>query len=76
MIDGFPITRDNWAAMIENNLLPDFVLHIDDSHAQTDYLIKRFSDLHGFQLPADIKISADDQVCRCIHILYGKGESQ
>ena len=43
MIDGFPLTRENWAAMIENNLLPDFVLHLDDEHAQPDDLLKRFT---------------------------------
>ena len=60
MIDGFPTTRDNWASMIENDLLPDFVLHLDDSHTQTDYLLKRFTDLHGFPMPADIKINANE----------------
>ena len=60
MIDGFPIARDNWASMIENNLLPDFVLHLDDSHTQTDYLLKRFTDLHGFPLSPDIKINANE----------------
>ena len=71
MIDGFPTTRDNWASMIENNLLPDFVLHLDDSHTQTDYLLKRFTDLHGFPMPADIKINAneaDDQVYQVHYI--------
>ena len=65
MVDGFPVTRDNWSSMIENDLLPDFVLHIDDSHTQTDYLLKRFTDFHGLPLPADVKIYAkkdDDQV--------------
>ena len=65
MVDGFPITRDNWASMIDSDLLPDFVLHIDDSHAEADYLLRRFTNLHGFPLPADIKINTkqdDDQV--------------
>ena len=65
VIDGFPVTRDNWASMIENNLLPDFVLHLEDSHTQTDYLLKRFTDLHRF--PANVKINAEkdnDQVYR------------
>ena len=74
MIDGFPTTRDNWASMIENNLLPDFVLHLDDSHTQTDYLLKRFTDLHGFPMPADIKINAnegDDQVYQVYYRMAG-----
>ena len=64
MIDGFPVTRDNWASMIESNLLPDFVLHLEDSHAQPDFLLKRFTDLQGFPLLADVKINAkkDDEV--------------
>ena len=65
VIDGFPVTRDNWASMTESNLLPDFILHLEDSHSQTDYLLKRFTDLHGFPLPADVKINAkkdSDQV--------------
>ena len=51
VIDGFPLTRENWAAMIENNLLPDFVLNLEDGSAQPDFLLKRMIELHG--LPAD-----------------------
>ena len=35
--------------MIENNLLPDFVLNLEDGHTQPDYLLKRVIELHGFQ---------------------------
>ena len=65
MIDGFPLTRENWASMIENNLLPDFVLNLEDGHTQPDYLLKRFTELHGLPLPSDIKINAkkEDEVC-------------
>ena len=58
MIDGFPLTRENWAAMIESNLLPDFVFYLEDGHAQPDYLLTRFIKLHG--LPPG-SISQDDR---------------
>ena len=35
--------------MIENNLLPDFVLNLEDGHAPPEYLLRRVIELHGFQ---------------------------
>ena len=35
--------------MIENNLLPDFVLNLEDGHAPPDYLLRRILKFHGFQ---------------------------
>lgn len=35
--------------MIEYNLLPDFVLNLEDGHAQPDYLLKRMIKVHGLQ---------------------------
>lgn len=49
VVDGFPLTRENWAAMIENNLLPDFVLNLEDGQAQQDYLLRRIIELHELQ---------------------------
>ena len=60
MIDGFPLTRENWASMIESNLLPDFVLHFEDSPAPPDYLLKRFTDMHGLPFPRD---NTNNEVC-------------
>ena len=55
VIDGFPETRENWAAMIESNLLPDFVLSIEDEHAPPDYLLGRFTERKGLPDPAKLK---------------------
>lgn len=66
MIDGFPLTRENWASMTESNLLPDFVLHFEDSRAPPDYLLKRFTDVHGLPFPQD---NTNNEVpCTTMHI--------
>ena len=63
MIDGFPLTRENWAAMIENNLLPDFVLNLDDAHAQSDYLQTRIAGLSADSAGEGDAKKEGDQVC-------------
>ena len=40
------MTRENWIAMTENDLLPDFVVSLEDEEAPTDYLLTRFMDVH------------------------------
>ncbi len=47
IIDSFPMTRENWAAMIENNILPDFVICIDDERAPENFLLARFTEVHN-----------------------------
>ena len=74
MVDGFPLTRENWAAMIEQELLPDFVLSLEDESAPSDYLLTRFTELHGLPDPASLKLAsaptADDQprVSSLLHV--------
>ena len=55
MVDGFPETRENWAAMIESNLLPDCVLSIEDEHAPPDFLLGRFTEMKSLPDPATLK---------------------
>lgn len=61
MVDGFPLTRENWAAMIEPKLLPDFVLSLEDVEAPTDYLLTRFAQLCGLPDPATFKPTAKEK---------------
>ena len=62
MVDGFPLTRENWAAMIEPKLLPDFVLSLEDEEAPADYLLTRFAQLHGLPDLATFKPLAKEKV--------------
>ena len=52
MVDGFPLSRDNWADMIEHQLLPDSVLTLSDEEAPVDYLLTRFTQQHGLPDPS------------------------
>ena len=61
VVDGFPETRENWAAMIESNLLPDSVLSIEDDLAPTDFLLARFAAMNGLPDPSILKVSATQQ---------------
>ena len=46
MIDGFPKTRDYWAALVENDILPDSLIILDDHEAPENYLFSRFTNSH------------------------------
>ena len=61
MVDGFPLTRENWAAMIDHDLLPDFVLSLVDEKAPTDYLLTRFTEMHGLPNPVAQKATQDQE---------------
>ena len=47
IVDGFPKTHDDWAAMIENDMLPDSVICLDDHQAPENYLFSRFTKCHS-----------------------------
>ena len=61
MVDGFPLTRENWAAMLDHDLLPDFVLSLVDEKAPTDYLLTRFIEMHGLPNPVAQKATQDQE---------------
>ncbi len=58
VVDGFPATRENWESMIESNLLPDFVLSIEDEQAPQDFLLARYAKIKGLPDPSTIKALA------------------
>lgn len=71
VIDGFPLTRESWAAMIENNLLPDFVLYLDDGQLQPDVLHKRAENLSaGHAVQSDVKVESDVCKRQCTSCMY------
>lgn len=47
--------------MIESNLLPDFVLSLEDDQAPTDFLLARFTAMNGLPDPSALKLSAKQQ---------------
>lgn len=52
------MTRENWTAMVDNELLPDFVISLEDEEAPEDYLLSRFVKIHNLPLPATLKNGA------------------
>ena len=70
-MDGFPVTRDQWTAMIEHEVLPDTVVVLDDEDTPTDYLLTRFTEQRKLPHPSTFKQTADkesegsqEKVCR------------
>ena len=55
MVDGFPHNREHWAAMIDQELLPDAVVTLNDEDAPADYLLKRFTQQHGLPDPSTFR---------------------
>lgn len=60
MVDGFPLTRENWAAMIESDLLPDSVISIETSAAD-DLLLARFTEMKGLPDPASLNAAVKNK---------------
>lgn len=42
VIDGFPLTREQWSSMIDNNVLPDFVVILENEDGDKHILSERF----------------------------------
>ena len=51
IVDSFPMTRENWTAMVDNELLPDFVISLEDEEAPEDFLLTRFVNMHNLPIP-------------------------
>lgn len=49
------MTRENWTAMVDNELLPDFVISLEDEEAPDDFLLSRFVTIHNLPLPTTLK---------------------
>ena len=63
VVDGFPLSRENWAAMIEHEVLPDTVLTLDDEETPADTLLTRFTQQHGLPHPSAFK-QKEEEVCK------------
>lgn len=55
MVDGFPHNREHWAAMIDQELLPDAVVTLNDEDAPADYLLERFTRQHRLPDPSTFR---------------------
>lgn len=74
-MDGFPLSRDHWATMTDQNLLPDSVLVLSDENAPPNYLLGRFTQQKGLPDPSTFKskndAGADDEVgSMCVLFTY------
>ena len=47
--------------MIDHDLLPDFVLSLVDEKAPADYLLTRFTEMHGLPNPVAQKATQDQE---------------
>ena len=55
ILDGFPLTREHWTAMIDYQLLPDCVLSLEDESGGKEkeaMLLKRFAAAHDLPDPS------------------------
>ena len=66
MVDAFPLNRENWAAMIDHELLPDSVVTLSDEDTPINYLLMRYTQQHGLPDPStfksDKKLDAENEV--------------
>ncbi len=69
-MDGFPVTRENWAAMIDTNNLPDFVLSIEDDQAPKDFLLARFTKTKGIPNPSLLKAEEESNEEQTVSVTY------
>ena len=60
IVDGFPIARDQWASMIDANLLPDFVLSLENNSEDKDLLVKRYCQIKGLPDPESWPVKPGD----------------
>lgn len=60
IVDGFPITRDQWASMIDANLLPDSVLSLENNSEDKDFLVKRYCQIKGLPDPESWPVKPGD----------------
>ncbi|CAI8010883.1 Adenylate kinase 9 [Geodia barretti] len=55
IVDGFPMSRDHWAAMTDQKLLPDCVFVLTDEEAPAHHLLSRFTQQKGLPDPSTFK---------------------
>ena len=68
------MTRENWGAMIDNDLLPDFVINLDDDEAPENFLLSRFLQIHNLSLPASERLNESHEVIQWL--LYDDSDNQ
>ena len=58
VLDGFPLTREQWAGMLEQQLIPDCVICLQDSSDKSIVLAERVAKLKGIEKPATTVVAA------------------
>ena len=49
VLDGFPVTREQWAEMLQNKLIPDCVISLQDTSEKNSLLVQRVCQLKGIE---------------------------
>lgn len=49
MLDGFPVTREQWAGMLQNQLIPDCVISLQDNSEKNSSLVQRVCKVKGIE---------------------------
>ena len=49
MLDGFPVTREQWAGMLQNQLIPDCVISLQDNSEKNSLLVQRVCKVKGIE---------------------------
>jgi len=58
VLDGFPLTREQWAGMLEQQLIPDCVISLQDNSDKSIMLAERVAELKGIEKPATSVVAA------------------
>ena len=58
VLDGFPSTREQWAGMLEQQLIPDCVISLQDSSDRSLVLAERVAELKGIEKLATTVVAA------------------
>lgn len=70
VIDGFPETQENWVAMVENSLLPDYVFSIRDDQAPSNFLLTRYTTMNGLPNPASVMVTSEQKQENEVHEIH------
>lgn len=49
VLDGFPVTREQWAGMLEHQLIPDCVISLQDNSEKCSMLAERVCQVKGIE---------------------------
>lgn len=53
VVDGFPLLREQWNAMVESGIIPDAVINIEAEEGGSKVLMRRYCDANDIPYPEE-----------------------